>query len=203
MRRGGRYIPKRQCIPFFSPYQPPTGLPGARPQASTVPSLAGFLSSAEELSTSLTGEQPSLFVLGQPEQILDGTVGRVVQVGRTGYRILEIGERRQEITQVPAVPPNLLAGVQSGAAVRRHQAEVDRVLEQGGLAPLLELDDHVRRLPGARMDPAQHRIGSLAGQWQLVLQKDLDAVETGLHEVSRQRVQAALPGADLAGPRPV
>src|SRR3977135_4346103 len=44
---GGMYMPKRPRRPFFKPYQPPTGLSDARPQASTVPSAAGFCSSAE------------------------------------------------------------------------------------------------------------------------------------------------------------
>jgi ABC-2 type transport system permease protein len=43
---GGMYMPKRPRSPFLRPYQPPTGLSGERPQASTVPSLAGFCSSA-------------------------------------------------------------------------------------------------------------------------------------------------------------
>src|ERR1700694_3581131 len=44
--RGGRYIPKRPLRPFFNPSPPPTGLSGERPHASTVPSFAGFCSSA-------------------------------------------------------------------------------------------------------------------------------------------------------------
>ena len=43
---GGIYIPNRQRKPFFNPYHPPTGFFGERPQASTVPSAAGFCSSA-------------------------------------------------------------------------------------------------------------------------------------------------------------
>src|SRR5437879_12373814 len=43
---GGTYMPKRPRKPFFSPYQPPTGFFGDRAQASTVPSAAGFCSSA-------------------------------------------------------------------------------------------------------------------------------------------------------------
>src|SRR2546423_1257222 len=45
-RSGGMYMPKRPRRPFLRPYQPPTGLSGERPQASTVPSAAGFCSSA-------------------------------------------------------------------------------------------------------------------------------------------------------------
>src|SRR5438132_5789240 len=40
------YMPKRPRSPFFSPYQPLTGFFGDRPHASTVPSTAGFCSSA-------------------------------------------------------------------------------------------------------------------------------------------------------------
>ena len=44
--RGGIYMPTLPRNPFFKPYHPPTGLFSARPHASTVPSLAGFCSSA-------------------------------------------------------------------------------------------------------------------------------------------------------------
>src|SRR4030081_3672801 len=44
--RGGTYIPNRPRKPFLSPYEPPTGFFGERPHASTVPSAAGFCSSA-------------------------------------------------------------------------------------------------------------------------------------------------------------
>ena len=43
---GGTYTPNLPRKPFFNPYHPPTGLSSARPQASTVPCLAGFCSSA-------------------------------------------------------------------------------------------------------------------------------------------------------------
>src|SRR5664279_2156959 len=43
---GGIYIPNLPRNPFFSPYHPPTGFLEERPQASTVPSFAGFCSSA-------------------------------------------------------------------------------------------------------------------------------------------------------------
>src|ERR1700694_4284274 len=43
---GGTYIPKRPRKPFFSPYPPPTGFLGERAHASTLPSAAGFCSSA-------------------------------------------------------------------------------------------------------------------------------------------------------------
>src|SRR4030095_3212051 len=43
---GGIYIPNRPRSPFFNPYQPPTGFFSERPHASTVPSFAGFCSSA-------------------------------------------------------------------------------------------------------------------------------------------------------------
>ena len=45
-KTGGTYIPNRPRNPFFSPYHPPTGFFVDRPQASTVPSAAGFCSSA-------------------------------------------------------------------------------------------------------------------------------------------------------------
>src|SRR6266550_7461983 len=44
--KGGMYMPNRPRRPFLSPYQPPTGFFEDLPQASTVPSAAGFCSSA-------------------------------------------------------------------------------------------------------------------------------------------------------------
>src|SRR5665213_929527 len=43
---GGTYMPNLPRKPFLRPYHPPTGFLGDRPQASTVPSAAGFCSSA-------------------------------------------------------------------------------------------------------------------------------------------------------------
>src|ERR1700674_4461920 len=43
---GGMYMPNLPRKPFLSPYQPPTGFFGDRPHAPTVPSAAGFCSSA-------------------------------------------------------------------------------------------------------------------------------------------------------------
>ena len=45
------YIPNRPRSPFLRPYQPPTGLSAERAHASTVPSFAGFCSSALPSST--------------------------------------------------------------------------------------------------------------------------------------------------------
>jgi hypothetical protein len=50
-RSGGRYMPNRPRKPFLSPYQPPRGLSDERAHASTVPSFAGFCSSALPSST--------------------------------------------------------------------------------------------------------------------------------------------------------
>src|ERR1700722_9237558 len=49
--RGGRYMPKRPLYPLRSPYQPPTGLSGDLPHASTVPGDTAFFSSAAPRST--------------------------------------------------------------------------------------------------------------------------------------------------------
>ena len=40
------YMPNRPRNPFLSPYNPPTGFFDDLPHASTVPSAAGFCSSA-------------------------------------------------------------------------------------------------------------------------------------------------------------
>jgi hypothetical protein len=120
-----------------------------------------------------------------------------VQVRDTGQRVIKISQRREEVGQVAAVPPYLLTGVEPRPAVRRHHTQIERVLEQRGRAPLLELDHDVRRLSGARVHAAQHDVGALAGQRQLVLDQHLDRVEAALHQVGGQRVQAALPGPDL------
>ena len=44
--KGGIYMPNLPRRPFLSPYHPPRGFFAERPQDSTVPSLAGFCSSA-------------------------------------------------------------------------------------------------------------------------------------------------------------
>jgi DNA-binding transcriptional ArsR family regulator len=53
-------LPKRPRRPFFSPYQPPTGFSGERPQASTVPSAAGFCSSALPSAAGRRGQRPGV-----------------------------------------------------------------------------------------------------------------------------------------------
>jgi hypothetical protein len=44
-------MPNRPRKPFLIPYHPPTGLSAERAQASTVPSAAGFCSSAAQSGT--------------------------------------------------------------------------------------------------------------------------------------------------------
>src|SRR6478735_11517782 len=48
---GGRYMPNRPRYPLRRPYHPPTGFDSSRPHASTVPSAAGFCSSAAPSGT--------------------------------------------------------------------------------------------------------------------------------------------------------
>jgi hypothetical protein len=46
LQHGRHVVPEAARRPFFSPYRPPTGLSDDRAHASTVPSFAGFCSSA-------------------------------------------------------------------------------------------------------------------------------------------------------------
>ncbi len=155
----------------------------------------------QELGAALPGEQAPPLVLGQCVQVGDALVRRVVQVGHSGEGVVEVRQSRGEVRQVPAVATNLLARVQALPTRARHQADVRGAGQHLRPAPLLELDDDVGRRPGLRVHPAEHGVGALARQGELVLDQDLDLVQTGLHEVGGQDVQAAFPRQHLAGRR--
>ena len=88
-----------------------------------------------------------------------------------------------------------------------HTLDYDRpfaVFVQLGLAPLLELHDHIGVAAGAPVNPRQHHVRPPAGQRKLVLDQHLDVAKAGVHEVLRQNREAALPDlrSDSDGDRP-
>ena len=93
---GGTYIPKRPRSPFFRPYQPLTGLVLERPQASTVPSAAGFCSSA------LPSEHPVAVLRQHGVQIVDAA--QVI----AKLRLADLHDERRRIGGV--VPVRLVVG---------------------------------------------------------------------------------------------
>ena len=179
--------------------QLPTRTYGAAQQSvcgiGTGPLNAG-LEVGQELPAPLAGEQPAVLVL-EREQGGDALICGVVQVG-DARQVHVLGDRAEEVSHVSAVAPDLLAGVQPCAAASGYDADVGRPLEQLGLAPLLELDNDVRVPACSRVEPAQDDVGALAREREAVLEQDLDLVEAGLDQVSRQDVEAALPRADLS-----
>src|SRR5579859_259456 len=74
----------------------------------------------------------------------------------------------------------------------QHQLLV--VLEEFGVAPLLEFHHHVRVLARAAVQPGQHHVGPLAGERQLVLDEHLYLAQPRLDEIGGEYGQAALPG---------
>src|SRR5581483_7127201 len=85
-------------------------------------------------------------------------------------------------------------------SLAEHSLDQDKAfifLVEFGMAPLLELDDHVRIAPGAPVDARQHHVGTLTGQRKLVFDKHLDVAETGVHEVMGQYRDTAPPGLPL------
>ena len=98
----------------------------------------------------------------------------------------------EEVHEVLATPGHLQAGMQSRSRHTVDNDQLGRLLEQGRSAPLLELDHDVRILARAGPHTGQYRVDPHAGQRQMVLDKYLDLVETGVHEILREDRQAAL-----------
>lgn len=73
------------------------------------------------------------------------------------------------------------------------------VLEAFRVTPLLELDDEVRGAAGDRVTTGEDDVGTLARQWQLVLEEHLHVAQASSHQVRAQGGDAALPRAALAG----
>ena len=121
-----------------------------------------------ELAAALAGEHPAVLVTRQVEQVGDAVVGGVVQVRRAGQCRRLIGQDRGEPEQVVAVVADLQRGVGDRAlAVLLDANEGVAVLEPLGGAPLLELDDEVRRAAGRGWRPARTTSARLlvSGSW--------------------------------------
>lgn len=68
---------------------------------------------------------------------------------------------------------------------------------QERIAPLLELDEHVGRRARPRLLSGQDDVDPFAGQRELVLDEDLDVVQTCVEKVLGKDGQAAGPGSHL------
>jgi hypothetical protein len=114
-----------------------------------------------------------------------------------------LGEGPVEVDQVLAVPAHLLDRVEDRLRVGVDLTKDGIVLVRSGLAPLLQLDNDVGRLPGNRMHSGEYGVGTLAVQRQRVLQHHLHVTETGVVQGRGQGGNAAPPGSGLGGPGPV
>jgi len=128
-----------------------------------------------ELPATLAGEHPGLGRRGNGPQVRDRPVGRVVQVGDARERIGLVGQDRDEVGEIARVPGDLQRRVQHRAV----PGAID--VDQGGAvlpaprrAPLLELDDHVRRRARARVGASQDHVGPLGREREPVLGEHLD-----------------------------
>jgi hypothetical protein len=121
-----------------------------------------------------------------------------VQVGGPGKDVRGAVQGAEEVQHVLDVAAELSHRVQHRPRpVGRLDDELGFVLEQGGLRPLLELDDDVGRATPARVLAGEHDVDPLAGQWQLVLHQYLHAAELCLLEVGGERGEAGVPGTPL------
>jgi hypothetical protein len=75
--------------------------------------------------------------------------------------------------------------------------EIVGVLVTFGLAPLLELDENVRRCAGLGMHSCEERIDPLARQRQLELGQHLDLTQPGITKIVSEHGEASLPRSDL------
>lgn len=146
------------------------GVPVAEPGAEVV----------EELAPALPGEQLPVVVALDLAQPGHAELGGVVEEGHAADTLRATAQRSVEVDEVLAVPTYLLDGVQDGVGVGVDVAERGVVLVRLRLAPLLEFDDHVRRVPRARMYSGEDRVGALAVERQRVLEHDLHVPETGV-----------------------
>ena len=122
-----------------------------------------------------------------------------MQVGDARQLVRLVRQGGGEVGQVGAVARNLKSGMEhASAAVRADADQRIAVVERLRVAPLLQLDDDVRRLAGAWMATGQHDIRTLAGERELVLQDHFDVDQAGINKVGPQPREAARPGAPLS-----
>jgi len=119
----------------------------------------------EQVAAVRAGEQPARGGDRVAAQVRDRRrVGGVVQVGQAGEGIGLVGQRAGEVREVGAVALHLGHRVQLRAA--GHARYVDQLrasLIRPGRRPLLQLNDHIGRLPGVRMGSREHDVGALRG----------------------------------------
>lgn len=123
-----------------------------------------------------------------------------MQVRRAGDGIVVLVQGLREVGEVVAVAAYLSDRVQPRIVrvpVDQHQLAV--VLPRPRLAPLLQLDDDIRRLLRPGMLAGEDDVRTFRGERQVVLDQDLDVVQAGLDEVLREDREAAFPGGDLGG----
>ena len=189
LRRGQRH--QVLARPYRAGHQPVRGA-GARLGRQV---LAQEL---EELAAPLLRVQPPPALLLEVEQVLDLDVDRVVQVRHARHPLVVVGEHAQIVGGVLAVPLDLQPGMQLRPTRRvLHEYEVRVLFPFLGVRPLLELDDDVRVLAGARVRAGQDHVGAAAGQRQLVLDQHFHRVEAGVTQVIGQDRQTVGPGAAL------
>jgi hypothetical protein len=122
-----------------------------------------------------------------------------VQVSDAGQRILLAVEELGEVGQIVAVPANLRDRMKPGrVGVAVDEDEFAIVLPCRGATPLLQLDDDERRASGLRVTAGEYDVSSLRGGRQVVLDEDLDLVQSRLDQVLREDRQAAFPGPEFS-----
>ncbi len=77
----------------------------------------------------------------------------------------------------------------AGGSSHRHQFA--GLVVQGGVAPLLQFDDDVRRRTGLWVPPREYDVGTLAGQRKAVFEHHLYVAQPGIEQVLRQNRQTA------------
>lgn len=157
----------------------------------------------DEVAAPLAGEHPPVLGRRAGEEVFDAEVGRVVQVGGADEAVRLIREGRGEVGEVLDIPRDLDRGVEHAAVavlIDAHERVV--VLETARAAPLLELEDHVGGVAGARVRPRKDDVGALARQRQPVFEEHLDAAQAGVDEVGPKLRDAARPRPLLTRRRP-
>ena len=121
-----------------------------------------------------------------------------MEVRGAAHRPRKVVQGPREVDEVLAVAPHLRNRVQDRpVAVRRQCDQARLVLPATSRAPLLELDDEVRRRSGLRVLAGQHDIDALAAQGEGMLDEHLDPAEAGAEKVLGQHRQAAVPAVQL------
>ncbi|GHJ58837.1 hypothetical protein NOK12_13550 [Nocardioides sp. OK12] len=97
-----------------------------------------------------------------------------------------------EVRYVVTVGADLCGRVQP-LATTIVKDNIVRPIDRVRPTPLLELDDHERRLGRSWVQPAQDRIYPPTAQWKAVLEQHLDLFQSRVVQVVRERSQTAFP----------